>query len=239
MSGPVAARGDDAVESPRRAALTLDRILATAIALADETGYDALSMRPLAERLDVVPMALYKHVRNRDELVDRMVAAVLASISPDVEPGTHWKAAARRRVLAARGVMLRHPWMWRAIETRTSPSPVVLDQQEAMIRTLREGGLSVALVHHAMHALGSRLWGFTQEVYASAPPPTGPQALAAAAAMLAQRWPYVLESAASVMHDSDSIVGPGCDDETEFEFALDLILDGIERLHETGWSPSR
>ena len=104
-----------------------------------------------------------------------------------------------------------------------------------MIRTLREGGLTATLVHQFMHALGSRLWGFSQEVYAAEAPPEDPEALAAAAAMMVQRWPYIVESATAVTHDSDSVVGPGCDDEAEFRFALDLLLDGAERLHEQGW----
>jgi AcrR family transcriptional regulator len=221
-----------------RTPLSRERVVAEAITLADHDGFDGLSMRTLAERLGVVPMALYKHVRNKDELLDAMVDAAILEITPRVDPRAPWKAVARDRILAARAVMLRHPWAWFAIETREAPSPIALDHMEAMIATLRGGGLSVDLTHHVMHALGSRLWGFSQEVYASPPPPTTADARAAAAALLAERWPYVLESAASARHKKGSIVGPGCDDAAEFEFGLDLILDGAERLHGQGWRPA-
>lgn len=225
------------VTSASRPRLTRARAVAEAIALADEAGLEALSMRSLAERLGVVPMALYKHVRNKEDLLDAMTDAVIVEIEHPTEEGGDWKGRARALVLAARRVMLRHRWAWEAIETRTMPSPAALDHMEAMLRVLRDGGLSVDLAHHLMHALGSRLWGFSQEVFASPTPPDDPEAVAEAAAMLAQRWPTVLESAASARHDDGTTVGPGCDDEVEFEFALDLILDGAERRHLDGWTP--
>jgi AcrR family transcriptional regulator len=225
-----------------RAPLNRTRVREAAIALADEIGYDALSMRLLADRLGVVPMALYKHVRNRDELVDGMVDELLGRIGAAVPErdgladAARWGDRVRARILAARAVMQRHGWAWRAIETRAAPSPAALDHQEALLRDLRAGGLSVGLSHHVMHALGSRIWGFSQEVYPSAPPPEDPALRAEAAALLAQRWPTILESALYAVHDVGTVVGPGCDDETEFRFALDLLLDGAERLRAAGWT---
>jgi len=222
----------------RRAPLTRERVLAEAVALADVDGLEALSMRALADRLGVVPMALYKHVRDKEALLDGMVETVLAEVPAAPQaPGPAWKAAARARVLDTRRALQRHPWAWRALETRTAPSPAMLDHMEAMLRILRAGGLSPQLTHHAMHALGSRMWGFTQEVGASGPPPTDPEEVQAAMAAMAARWPAVLESAMSAGHDPDSAVGAGCDDDFEFAFALDLILDGAARLHESGWTP--
>ena len=208
-------------------ALSRARVVAEAIALADADGLDAVSMRSLSERLGVVPMALYKHVRNKDELVTEMVDEVVREIAPSRTSG-QWKADARALLAAARAIQHSHPWAWAAIATRGSPTPAALDHMEAMIATLR-GGLSAPLAHQVMHALGSRLWGFSQEVFSSAPP-SDPDVAAAAAAMLAQHWPFVLESAMSATHGPDGIVGPGCDDEAEFFFAVDLILDGAERL---------
>ncbi|WP_062525232.1 TetR/AcrR family transcriptional regulator [Demequina rhizosphaerae] len=222
----------------RRPRLTRERVLDEAVALADEAGLDGLSMRTLADRLGVVPMALYKHVRDKEALLDGMVETVLAEVPPPPEePGAAWKAAARARVLDTRRALQRHPWAWRALETRPAPTPAMLDHMEAMLRILRSGGVSPQLTHHAMHALGSRIWGFTQEVGASGPPPTDPDEIAAAMAAMAARWPAVLESAMSAGHDPDTTVGAGCDDDFEFAFALDLILDGTERLDERGWTP--
>jgi AcrR family transcriptional regulator len=220
----------------RRAPLNRDRVLAAAVRLADRDGIDAVSMRSLAHELDVVPMALYKHVANKDQLLDGMVDAVVGEIDPPAG-GDDWRSAVRDRVLSARRALLRHPWASRVIETRGQPSPVVMDYMESLIGLLRDGGLSVDLTHYAMHALGSRMWGFTQEVFPSAPPPDDPAVLAAMAEQMAARYPRILEMALSGAHaDGDRmVVGAGCDDQREFEFALDLLLDGIERRHREGW----
>ncbi|MDN4483083.1 TetR/AcrR family transcriptional regulator [Demequina lignilytica] len=221
-----------------RTPLSRARVLDEAIGYADAHGLDALSMRTLAERLDVVPMALYKHVRAKEALIDGMVETVLAALPAadlaGVGPET-WRAVARSRILAARSALQRHPWMWRALETRAAPTPAMLDHMEAMIQILRRGGLGPVLTHHAMHALGGRIWGFTPEVASSGPAPTDPAQIDAAMAAMRERWPGVLESAMSARHEAGSAVGPGCDDDAEFAFALDLLLDGVESRHSAGW----
>ena len=98
--------------------LNRDRVLAGAVALADEAGIGAVSMRRLAQHLGVVPMALYKHVADKDELLDGMVDVVLAEIAPP-DPSLGWKDAVRQRLLSARRAVLRHPWARQAIESRT------------------------------------------------------------------------------------------------------------------------
>jgi AcrR family transcriptional regulator len=211
-------------------ALNRDRVLRTAVALADRAGIDALSMRSLAQELDVVPMALYKHVANKEQLLDGMVDVIVGEIDPP-SAGTDWKSAVRQRILSARRALQRHPWASRVIESRPAPTPVVLDYMNSIIGMFRSGGFSVDLTHHVMHALGSRMWGFTQEVFPSAPPPPDPAVQAA----LAARYPHILEIATRGTHDGGSVVGTGCDDQFEFEFALDLLLDGFERLHRQGW----
>jgi len=217
--------------------LNRDRVLRAAVALADRAGIDALSMRSLAQDLDVVPMALYKHVANKDELLDGMVDLIVGEIDP---PGDEagWKAAIRGRILSSRRALLRHPWASRVVESRPGPTPVVLDYLNSVIGMFRAGGLSADLTHHVMHALGSRVWGFTQELFPS-PPPADPETQAAMAMAMAARYPYIVEIATSGAHRGDSIVGAGCDDQFEFEFALDLLLDGVERLHRAGWTSAR
>jgi hypothetical protein len=101
----------------------------------------------------------------------------------------------------------------------------------------RAGGFSVDLTHQVMHTLGSRMWGFTQELFPS-PPDIDPQTRAAMAQAMAARYPHIVEIATAGTHNQDSIVGTGCDDQFEFEFALDLLLDGFERLHRRGWTPA-
>jgi AcrR family transcriptional regulator len=225
------------VETARRAPLSRDRVLHAGVALADEEGIEALSMRRLAQRLGVVPMALYKHVANKEELLDGMVDVVIAEIDPPLD-GTDWRAAVRHRVLSARQVLLRHPWARPVIETRTGASPVVLDHINSLVAMFRAGGFSAVLTHHVMHALGSRMWGFTQEVFPSPPPPEDADVRAAMFHQVAARWPHIAEIAGAGSHDAGSVVGQGCDDQFEFEFTLDLMLDGFERLRQQGWTPN-
>jgi AcrR family transcriptional regulator len=209
-------------------------VLRAAVALADDAGIDSVSMRKLGQELGVVPMALYKHVANKDELLDGMVDLVIGEIDPPEET-LDWKSAVRQRILSARQALLRHPWAHRVMAAQTAPTPVVLGHLDSTIAMFLAGGLSADLTHHVMHALGSRVFGFTQELYQDAQ--TGdPEARAAAAGQLAALFPNIVAVATSRPHDEQSVVGPGCDDQFEFEFALDLLLDGFDRLRRQGWS---
>ncbi|WP_222268718.1 TetR/AcrR family transcriptional regulator [Modestobacter marinus] len=222
----------------RRAPLNRDRVLRAAVALADETGIDALSMRNLAERLGVVPMALYKHVANKEELLDGMVEVVVGEIDPPPR-GAEWKDAVRQRILSARGTLLRHGWASAVIQSRTHAPPAVLAYMDSLIGTFRAGGFSADLTHHVMHALGIRMWGFTQEVFPTPQPPADPDARAAMFGEFAARYPHIVDMATAVSDDGGMAGGAGCDDQFEFEFALDLLLDGFERLHQGGWTSAR
>jgi AcrR family transcriptional regulator len=220
----------------RRIPVTRDRALRAAVALADEAGLEALTMRSLAQGLGVVPMALYKHVANKDDLLDGMADIIIGEIDPAIA-GTDWKSAVRERILSARRALLRHPWARAAIESRTTMSPVALEYMESMIGVFRAGGFSVDLTHHALHALAGRIWGFTQEVFADRPGAmVDREAQAAALEEMASRYPYSHELAMAIAHDETSVVGGGCDDQFEFEFALDILLDGFDRLHRQGWT---
>jgi AcrR family transcriptional regulator len=220
--------------APRRTPLNRDRVLAAAVALADELGIEPVSMRRLAEELGVVPMALYKHVADKDELLDGMVDRVIDEIEPP-DPDLTWRDAVRTRILSARTVLLRHPWARRVMEGRTTPTPTVLGYMDSTIAMFTAGGLSVDLTHHVMHAFGSRIFGFTQELFSDSSSPT-PEMPAEAAAQLATAFPHIFAVAMSRPHDEHSVVGSGCDDQFEFEFTLDLLLDGVERLHRAHWS---
>jgi AcrR family transcriptional regulator len=213
---------------PRRMRLNRDRVLRAAVALADEAGIEALSMRKLAEDLGVVPMALYKHVSNKEELLDGMIDIVIGEVDPPAGD-VGWKDAIRQRILSARRSLRRHPWAAGAIESRTDPSPTMLAYIDSMIGMFLAGGFSIDLTHHALHALGSRLYGFTPEVFDDSPG-LDPQALEALIRQMGGRYPHVAELAQAVYHDEASVVGSGCDDQFEFEFALDLLLDGLDRL---------
>ncbi|WP_049568474.1 TetR/AcrR family transcriptional regulator C-terminal domain-containing protein [Streptomyces sp. SBT349] len=226
-------RQADAVRQSR-APLNKERVLDAAVALADEGGTDALSMRKIAQVLGVVPMALYKHVANKNELLDGMIDVLVGEIDPPATDA-HWKTVIRLRVLSARRMLLRHPWASGVIESRikarANPTPAVMEYLDSMIGIFRAGGFSIDLVHHAMHVMGSRMLGFSQELFEDTPdrePDPDPDAMPPEE--MAARYPHITELAMAVAHDQESVVGSGCDDQFEFEFALDLTLDGLERL---------
>jgi AcrR family transcriptional regulator len=213
---------------PRRARLNRDRVLRAAVALADQAGIEAVSMRKLAEELGVVPMALYKHVADKEELLDGMIDIVIGEVgAPASDAG--WKSAIRQRILSARQSLRRHPWAPGVIESRQNPSPAMLAYIDSVIGMFRAGGFSIDLTHHALHALGSRLYGFTPEVFDDSQA-LDPQALEEMVRQMKGRYPHAAELAQAVYHDEASVVGSGCDDQFEFKFALDLLLDGLDRL---------
>ena len=212
-----------------RAPLSRERILRTAVALADQGGVEAASMRKIAQELGVVPMALYKHVAGKDELLDGMIDVVVGEIDPPSTDEVEWKAAVRKRILSARQALLRHPWASRVMESRMEPTPTVLAYMDSMIGMFRGGGFSMDLTHHAMHAMGSRLMGFTQELFNDTTD-VDPEVEAEIWEQMANVYPSIYELFRTISHDDASVVGPGCDDQFEFEFALDLLLDGLEKL---------
>jgi AcrR family transcriptional regulator len=209
----------------RRTQLTRERVVAAAVRLADRDGIESISMRKLAQELGVEAMSLYTHVRNKDDLVDGMVDAVIGEI-PTGAGGVDWRASLRQMVLSARTVVLRHRWAPRTVETRTAPGPAFLRYVDAVIGVLREGGFSIGQAHHALHILGSRLLGFTQDLFDDSAE-LAPEAAAKLASELGATHPYAVEMALAVTHKG--ALGP-CDDDAEFEFALDFILDGLARL---------
>src|SRR5690242_2113838 len=132
----------------RRAQLTRQQVVAAAIELADRDGIESISMRRLAQELGVEAMSLYTHVRNKDDLLDGMVDAVIGEVPLDAD-GAGWKSSLRQLALGARTVMLRHTWAPRTVETRTAPGPAALGYVNTVVGILREGGFTIAEVHHA------------------------------------------------------------------------------------------
>ena len=208
----------------RRAPLTRERVLKAGVRLADREGIDAVSMRRLGTELGIEAMSLYTHVRGKDDLLDGMIDLVIREI-PVHRDGTDWKDSLRTTILSARAVILRHPWAPRIIETRNDPGPSGLRYYDAVMGILREGGFSLAMTHHAIHLFGSRLLGFTQDLFDDSPD-VSTEAMQAMAAALADTHPYVSEMALGATHKG--ALG-GCDDDAEFAFGLDLILDGLEQ----------
>jgi AcrR family transcriptional regulator len=221
-----------------RIPLSRERVLWAAVKVADEGGIESLTMRRLAEELGAEAMSLYYHVANKEEVLDGIVDVIAREINDAVDQidvpskGADWKKAVRHRILSAREVLLRHPWAPGVFETRTNTSPAVLQYYDALLGLMRDGGFSYDLAHHALHAFGSRALGFTQELF-DPNDDAGDQDATAMLESMADQLPNLVGMIMEVAHDEpDSILG-WCDDQTEFEFGLDLILDGLDRMRET------
>lgn len=230
----------DETAVPAHRPLTRARVLQAAADLADREGLDGLTMRALARELGVEAMSLYHHVANKEALLDGVVEVVMAEVDAAVEASAvsaaddGWHAAMRARILAAREVMLQHPWAPKVIETRTEISPAMVGYFEGLLATFRAGGFSYDLAHHALHALGSRALGFTQELFEPDDPGAGDAEAMAMLEQMAEQYPHIVEMVAEVAHDGPEDTLGWCDDQTEFEFGLDLILDGLDRRRDAG-----
>ena len=222
----------------RRATLSRARVLEAAIAFANAHGIDALSMRSLALELGVVPMALYKHVSGKEDLLDGMIEVVVGEVIRAPATG-HWKHDVRERILAARRSLVRHTWSRPVLESRSSMTPAMLDHLDSLVGLFIDGGLSVDLTHHVMHTLGNRMWGFNQELFA-ATPSSDTASFNAQKNALPTQHPHLAQIAMAAAHAGANGDGlPGCDDQYEFEFALDLVLDGTEILHAQHWASAQ
>jgi len=222
-----------------RIPLTRERVLHAAVALADASGSETLSMRKLGEALGVEAMSLYNHVANKEDLLDGMIDVVFAEI--DLPTGwADWRAAMRQRAISARQVLSRHGWAIGLMESRSSPGRATLRHHDAVIGCLRDAGFSIELAAHAFSVLDSYIYGFALQER-SLPFPTPEQTAGLAQDILASfpadRYPHLAELTAR------HVLQPGYDYGDEFEFGLDLILDGLERIRKgrrvTGAGPNR
>jgi AcrR family transcriptional regulator len=209
-----------------RTPLSRDRVLTIAVALADRDGIEGLSMRKLGQELGVDAMALYRHVQGKDDLLDGVLEMIVGEIDRIAPNGT-WKPDLREQVIAARRVMLRHPWARRVLEERGTAGAAILGYVESILAILLDGGYTLDLAHHTLHVMGSRIFGFSQDLFDdSGRSGPSPEAATALAQVMAERYPRVTALAGSVSHEG--VLGR-CDDDFEFAFGLDLILDGLER----------
>lgn len=207
----------------RRTPLSRDRVVAGAMALADEKGRAGVTMRAVAARLGVEAMSLYNHVAGRDDILTGMVDAVFGEIVLPA-PGEHWRDAMRARALSAREVLRRHPWAVGLMDSRTRPGPATLRHHDAVIGALRAGGFSVPMAAHAFSLIDSYLYGFVlQEL--SLPFTNAAELDQVAGDILrdlpADAYPHFTELAV------EHALRPGYDYADEFGFGLNLILDAL------------
>ncbi|MGA2322185.1 MAG: TetR/AcrR family transcriptional regulator [Solirubrobacteraceae bacterium] len=212
-----------------RGSLSRERVLRAAVALADESGIGSLTMRKLGEVLGVEAMSLYNHVSNKDDLLDGMIDVVFSEI--DLPPSeTDWKTAMRQRGISIRDALSRHRWAIGLMESRSSPGPATLSHHDAVIGKLRDAGFSMELTAHAYSALDSYIYGFALQepnLPFDTPQETAEVAQSIMANFSPGEYPHLTELAV------EHVLQPGYDYANEFEYGLDLILDGLERARET------
>lgn len=214
------------VNPRRRIPLSRNRVLSAAVRLADQDGLESLSMRKLAQEFGVVPMALYKHVANKEDMLDGMVDVIFGEI--DLPPsGTDWKTGMRRRAISARQVLASHRWAIGLTESRKKPGATNLRHHDSVIGCLREAGFSIEMAIHAYSALDSYIYGFALQQQAL-PFDNREEVGEVAEIMLSQfppdEYPYLNETIAEHINKS------GWEYADEFEFGLNLILDGLQKL---------
>src|ERR1017187_10416122 len=216
-----------------RKPLSRARVLQAAVALGDEAGLEAFSMRGLAQELGVVPMALYKHVANKDELLDGMVDIIFSEIelpSGDLD----WRSAMRRRAISTREALQRHSWAIGMMESR-HPGPANLRNHNAVMGCLRRAGFSFKMAIHAYSLQDAYIYGFAlqeRDLAFETPDSAGEAAQRRAETIGAlESYPYLVEIAAELRES-------GYDNAVEFTWGLDLILDGLERLRHAGAAPA-
>jgi AcrR family transcriptional regulator len=213
-------RGDTVSPTP----LSRERVLQAALRLADAGGIEALSMRKLAEELGVKAMSLYNHVTNKDDIVDGIVDQVVGEIEvPRLD--TDWKTAMRRRAISAHTVLLRHPWSAIALMSRINVGPAMLRYVDATLGCLHEAGFSLEMADHAWNAMDSHIYGYTlQEL-------NFPVEATAYSETAESFMDYIPEAQYPYMHRlSLRVITRKYDGLHDFEFGLDFILDGLERL---------
>jgi AcrR family transcriptional regulator len=214
-------------DTPTRTPLSRERVLRAAIALADEQGLGALTMRRLAQRLGVEAMSLYHHVPGKDGLLQGMLELVTEEMAV-ARPGGDWKAELRRSALSAHGVLGRHPWLAGASASTVAPVQARFRFMEGLLSTLRAAGLSPTQTDHAYHALDSHITGSTLWLASLRLDDVDLEQLARQTMRDLPRdeFPGLIE------HLEVHLAPPDPGDEGSFAFGLDLLLDGFERLLE-------
>ena len=209
---------------PKRTPLSRDRVLRAALELADEGGIGALTMQQIGRRLGVEAMSLYRHVRNKNDILDGIVDLVFTEVELPADRSS-WRTVLRARSISTRAALRRHPWAITLMESRMAPGPANLRSHEDTLTVLLDAGCSATMATHAYNLVDSYVLGFAlQEVNL---PFTNADELAAVGEELLAQVPA--DQYPNLVRVSGELLASGFDYADEFEFGLDLILDGIER----------
>jgi AcrR family transcriptional regulator len=210
-----------------RVPLSRERVLRAALGLADKGGIEALSMRNLGQGLGVEAMSLYNHVANKDDILDGIVDLVFGEIALPSD-GVDWKTAMRTRAISAHEALLRHRWAPSLLQSRTRPGPATLRHHDSVLGSLRTAGFTLVMAAHAISVVDGYIYGFALQQI-NLPLQSREQVAEVGGDILRQlagEYPHLAEMI------TQHAMKPGYDYADEFEFGLDLILDGLERLRD-------
>jgi AcrR family transcriptional regulator len=219
----VVARTDPSAAS--RVPLSRERVLRAALVLADVGGIESLTMRRLGQELGVEAMSLYNHVANKDDILDGIVDLVFSEIELPAG-GAEWRPAMRGRAVSAHEALLRHPWAPSMMQSRTKPGAATLRHHDSVLGSFRAAGFSLVMAAHAVSVIDGYVYGFALQQI-NLPLQSREQVVEVGENILRQlagEYPHLAEMIA------EHALKPGYDYSEEFEFGLDLILDGLERL---------
>jgi AcrR family transcriptional regulator len=149
-----------------RLPLNRDRVLRTAVDLADSSGVEALTMRRLGDELGFEAMSLYRHVASKQDLLNGMLDLVLAEWQLPVRGGD-WQAAVRTSASSVHEALRRHPWAARLLMTGSHIRPERLRYMEALLARLRDAGFDAAATYHVYHLLDGYIFGFSLPIATS------------------------------------------------------------------------
>lgn len=212
--------------------LSVERIVEAAAAVADRAGLHGVSMRSVGRELGVEAMSLYHHVADKEALLDRLADWLMAQIEHPRRDG-EWRTGLRTRAHSARAVLGAHPWGTGLLESRATPGLPLLEGHEAVLATLRANGFSVALAGHAFSVLDAYVYGFVGSEQQLPFAPGEAEAQIDRMQIPADRFPAMAEFVAELVAGRDYRYGD------EFEWGLELLLDGLAARLEDERSSSR
>ena len=205
----------------RRPNVSREQVLDAALELADEGGLAAVTMASVGARLGVEAMSLYRHIGNKEEMLDGLVDRVFAEIEVPAD-ARDWRDALRRRAVSAYAALRRHQWAIGLMESRSQPGPATLGHHDAMVAILLRAGFDGGLVVRVYNLLDSYIYGFALQE--ATLPFSSPEEMASMSeqmlAAVADAYPHL----ATVQR---ALVGAGFDYADEFEAGLDIILGAL------------
>jgi AcrR family transcriptional regulator len=215
-----------AAQPEPRLPLSRDRILRAALELVDEQGIDSLTMRRLGQALGFEAMSLYNHMANKDDVIDGMLDLVLDEGELPA-PGGDWESSIRESAISIHAALRKHPWAANVLMSYGQVRPARLQYMESLLGRLREAGFSAETTYHAYHVLDGHIFGFSlwETAHSFTEEEESEMHGLFDQVITVEAFPYLREHGHQLMTD-----GPH-HDVSAFQFGLELILDGLKKIH--------